>query len=108
MKCYSCPFNEYEIEKDCALNATLAREKQCIRGNACVVQIGNSITVHGNKRVEYRKCGKMEEGLDADNCKDETLDILPVKTCFCKGELCNGPSKYIFCFGNFCTSYIIK
>ena len=40
----------------------------------------------------------MEENLDADNCKDDTLDSLTVKTCFCKGELCNGPSpsKYIF------------
>merc|ERR1719418_481227 len=34
----------------------------------------------------------MEENLDADDCKDETLDSLTVKTCFCKGELCNGPN----------------
>ena len=109
LKCYHCSFDEDWIEKDCALNATLAVERECIRrSNACVVQIGNSITEDGTKRVEYRKCGKMEQGLDADNCKDETLDTLTVKTCFCKGELCNGPSKYIFCFGNFCTSYIIK
>ena len=106
-ECYSCPFNVDEIEKDCALNATLAVVKECRRGNACVVQTGNSITEDGTKRVEYRKCGRMEENLDADDCKDETLDSLAVKTCFCKGELCNGPSpsKYIFCFGNLCTSY---
>ena len=113
MKCFHCAFDEDEIEKDCAVNPTKLpteggpTEKECRRGNACVTQVGNSITEDGTKRVEYRTCGQMEEGLDADNCKDETLDSLTVKTCFCKGELCNGPSpsKYIFCFGNLCTSY---
>ena len=95
LKCYHCPFDEDEIEKDCAVNPTKTpteggpTEKECRRGDACVTQVGNSITEDGTKRVEYRTCGKMEEGLDADNCKDETLDSLTVKTCFCQGELCN-------------------
>ena len=98
LKCFHCAFDEDEIEKDCAVNPTKLpteggpTEKECRRGDACVTQVGNSITEDGTKRVEYRTCGKMEEGLDADNCKDETLDSLTVKTCFCKGELCNGPS----------------
>ena len=75
------------------MNSTLAEKYKCKRGNACVVQIGNLITEDGTKRVEYRKCGKMEENLDADNCKDDTLDSLTVKTCFCKGDLCNAPGS---------------
>jgi len=94
LKCFLCAFDEDEIEKDCAVNPTKNPvEKECRRGNACVTQVGNSITEDGTKRVEYRKCGIMEEGLDAVNCKDETLDSLTVKTCFCQGELCNAPGS---------------
>lgn len=94
LKCFHCAFDEDEIEKDCAVNPTKNLfEKECKRGNACVTQVGNLITEDGTKRVEYRKCGKMEENLDADNCKDETLDSLTVKTCFCQGELCNAPGS---------------
>merc|ERR1711997_1405773 len=35
----------------------------------------------------------MPEGLDEDNCKDDTLDSLTVKTCFCEGDLCNAPGS---------------
>jgi len=99
LKCFHCSYNEDEIEKDCAVNPTKnpaeggPTEKECRRGDACVTQVGNSITEAGTKSVEYRTCGKMEEGLDADNCKDETLDSLTVKTCFCQGELCNAPGS---------------
>ena len=85
-----------EIEKDCAVNPTKnPTEKTCKRSDSCVTQVGNSITESGSKRVEYRKCGKMsvQKNLDANNCKDETLDTLTVKTCFCQGELCNAPGS---------------
>ena len=95
MKCHHCPFDEDEIEKDCALNATLAVEKECTRSDACVVQIGYSKTDLGTKRVEYRKCGRLEANVDEENCKNETLDTLSITTCFCQDDLCNGPSKYI-------------
>jgi len=98
-KCFLCAFNVDEIEKDCAVNPTKdpteggPTEKECRRGNACVTQIGNSVTEDGTKQVEYRKCGKMEDGLDENNCKDKTLVSLTVKTCFCKGDLCNAPGS---------------
>jgi len=95
LKCFHCAFDEDEIEKDCAVNPTInPTEKECRRGNACVTQVGNSITEDGTKKVEYRKCGKIvEEDLDADYCKDETLDSLSVKTCYCQGDLCNAPGS---------------
>lgn len=94
LKCYHCAFDEDDIEKDCAVNPTKnPTEKQCKQSDACVTQVGNSITDLGTKRVEYRKCGRMETDLDADNCIDETLDTLTVKTCFCQGDLCNAPGS---------------
>jgi len=94
LKCFDCAFDKDEIEKDCAVNPTKnPTEKECRRGNACVTQIGNSITEDGSKKVEYRKCGKMVDGLDEDNCIDKTLDSLSVKTCFCQGDLCNAPGS---------------
>jgi len=93
LKCFHCGFDEDAIEKDCALNPTKATEKQCKRSNACVTQTGNSITDLGTKRVEYRKCGRLEANLDADNCKEESLDTLSVKTCFCQSDLCNAPGS---------------
>jgi len=92
LKCFHCDFDEYDIEKDCAVNPTKnPTEKECKRSNSCVTQIGYSETDLGTKRVEYRKCGRIEANLDADGCKDETLDTLNVKTCFCQGDLCNAP-----------------
>jgi len=99
LKCFHCAFDEDAIEKDCAVNPTKnpteggPTEKECRRGNACLTQVGDSVTEDGTKSVEYRTCGKMEEGLDTDNCKEETLDSLTVKTCFCQGELCNAPGS---------------
>jgi len=94
-KCFFCAFDEDDIEKDCAVNPTKnpPTEKSCIRSDACVTQVGNSITELGTKRVEYRQCGNMEKNLDANNCKEETLNTLDVKTCFCQGELCNKPGS---------------
>jgi len=94
LKCFHCPFDEDDIEKDCAVNPTLnPTEKECKRSDACVTQVGNSKTGQGVKRVEYRKCGRMETNLDADGCIEETLDTLSVKTCFCEGDLCNAPGS---------------
>jgi len=94
LKCFDCAFDGDDIEKECAVNPNKnLPEMECRRGNACVTQVGNSVTEDGTKVVEYRKCGKMEEGLDEDNCKDETLDSLTVKTCFCQSELCNAPGS---------------
>lgn len=97
LKCFSCAFDGNDIEKECAVNpAKNPTEKLCKRSDSCVTQVGNSITQTGTKRVEYRKCGpKMSvlKNLDANNCKDETLDTLTVKTCFCQGELCNAPGS---------------
>jgi len=94
LKCFHCPFDEDDIEKECAVNPTInPTEKQCKRSDACVTQVGYSITELGSKRVEYRKCASMEKNLDADNCKEQTLDTLTVKTCFCQGELCNAPGS---------------
>jgi len=94
LKCFDCAFDGDNIEKECAVNPTKnPTEMQCRRGNACVTQVGNSVTEDGSKKVEYRKCGKMIEGLDEDNCIDKTLDSLTVKTCFCQGDLCNAPGS---------------
>jgi len=94
LKCFHCAFDEDDIEKECAVNPTKnPTDKQCKRSDACVTQVGYSITELGSKRVEYRKCGSMEKNLDADNCKEQTLDTLTVKTCFCQGELCNAPGS---------------
>lgn len=96
LKCFSCAFDGNDIEKECAVNpAVNPTEKSCKRSDSCVTQVGHSITESGTKRVEYRKCGKMsvQKNLDANNCKDETLDTLTVKTCFCQGELCNAPGS---------------
>jgi hypothetical protein len=94
-KCFFCAFDEDDIEKDCAVNPTKnpPTEKECIRSDACVTQTGYSETESGTKKVEYRKCGNMEKNLDSDGCKEETLDTLDVKTCFCQGELCNKPGS---------------
>jgi len=94
LKCYHCEWDEDDIEKDCAVNPTKnPTEKECRRSNACVTQTGYSKTDLGTKKVEYRKCGRMETDLDADGCIEETLDTLTVKTCFCEGDLCNAPGS---------------
>jgi len=94
LKCFNCPFDEDDIEKECAVNpAENLTPKQCRRSDACVTQVGYSKTGLGTKKVEYRKCGSMEKNLDSDNCKEQTLDTLTVKTCFCQGELCNAPGS---------------
>ena len=94
LKCFSCAFDEDDIEKDCAVNPTKnSTVRSCRRSDSCVTQVGISITEFGPKRVEYRKCGKMPDlkNLDFNWCKEETLDTLRVKTCFCQGEFCNAP-----------------
>jgi len=96
LKCYSCGFDSDDIEKECAVNPTInPTPKSCRRSDSCVTQVGYSKTESGTKKVEYRKCGKMsvQKNLDENNCKDETLNTLTVKTCFCQGELCNAPGS---------------
>jgi len=94
-KCFFCAFDEDDIEKDCAVNPieNPPTEKECIRSDACVTQTGYLETDLGTQKVEYRECGIMEKNLDAKGCKEETLDTLDVKTCFCQGELCNEPGS---------------
>jgi len=95
MKCYSCPFDRNDIEKECAVNPTKdPTQKSCRRTDSCVTSVGNSETEFGIKKVEYRKCGgelSSQKYLDENNCKEEPFDTLTVKTCFCQGELCNLP-----------------
>jgi len=92
LKCFHCACDEDDIEKDCAVNPTInPTEKECTRSDACVTQTGYSKTDLGTKKVEYRKCGRLEANLDTDGCKDDTLDTLSVKTCFCQSDLCNAP-----------------
>ena len=101
VNCFSCAFDGDDIEKDCAVNPTKnPTEKLCRRSDSCVTQVGNYKTESGTKRVEYRKCGKMsvQKNLDGNNCRNDTLDTLTVKTCFCQGELCNRPVSDV---GNF-------
>jgi len=95
IKCYVCGFDEDDIEKDCAVNPTInPTDMLCGRSDACITSKGTSKTDSGTKQVEYRTCGLMKgEDLDAENCKDETLGTLDVKTCFCQGELCNEPGS---------------
>ena len=70
-------------------------DKLCIISDSCITMKGQSKTESGTKEVEYRTCGGLMEGedLDADNCKDETLGTLDLKTCYCQGELCNAPGS---------------
>jgi len=97
MKCYSCPFDRNDIEKECAVNPTKdPTQKSCRRTDSCVTSVGNSETEFGIKKVEYRKCGgelSSQKYLDENNCKEEPFDTLTVKTCFCQGELCNLPTS---------------
>jgi len=95
LKCFVCEWDEDDIEKDCAVNPAInPTEKVCHkRADACITQKGISKEGSTTTKVEYRACGRMEENLDENNCKEETLDPLDVKTCFCQGELCNAPGS---------------
>jgi len=90
LKCFVCEFDEDDIEKDCAVNPAINPTDTVCRKkfDACITERGKS----GDKIVEYRTCGRMKgKDLDENNCKDQTLGTLDVKTCYCQGELCNEP-----------------
>jgi len=95
LKCFVCGWDEDEPEQDCAVNPTVnPTNTLCPKlADACVTQEGYLETDLGTQKVEYRECGIMEKNLDAKGCKEETLDTLDVKTCFCQGELCNKPGS---------------